>query len=406
MKLEDILEKYKDSIYINLFKILNLSSSSLLDPCYNPPIASLFKANIDTYLFRDILANDDFDMVKYIRVNYIQKVQPYKLLQDHVVWFLLLTSIYFTNKKKKDNIDNDISFMSGFLLLLKYYTSLSVKHMSKFCDKAKAILAIETLSEKSLFSGKNQKVIQLAYAFINVYSLNSKIKNSIKNSNIALGMAYLFNRVLTLYFSKLSFDKPKIIAKVIIILRSRLSQSFKAYARHYYDLMRSKTDNKSEDMDTIEHNINQVVNSNAQRLVFISDNHFDLVTKMTEVPIEVLKRMYESIYRNNENYDTISNIISVMFADGRFAYLQNTETTYEWLNMIRTLISVRTKYNIRSWIIQIIMSDEELKNIYESKSDSFKHKMIQGMGGVIALSIYDSIRLRGLSSFTNYAMII
>lgn len=405
MNLADIFEEYKDSIYISLFKILNLSSSSLLDPCYNPPIASLFKTNIETSLFREITSKNGFDVNKYIKDNYIQKVQPFKLFRDPVVWFLLLTSIHFTSKKKKDNLDLDISFMSGFLLLMKYYTSLSVKHMSKFCDKAKAIMAIETLSVKSLFSGKNKRVIQIASAYINAYNLNAKIKNAIKNSNIALGMAYLYSRVIENYYKYVTLEKPKEIGKLIIILRSRLSQSFKAYARHYYDLMQAKTEIK-DDMDTIEHNINQVVNSNAQRLVFIPDNHYDLVLKMSEVSIDTLKKMYEVTYRNTDNYDTVSNIINVMFMDGRFKYLQQSETPFEWLNIIKSLVSIRTKYEIRSWLIQIILSDEELKNIYESKSDSFKHKMIQGLGGVIALSIYDSIRVRGLSSFTNYAMII
>lgn len=402
MTLEDIFEQYKDEIYLSLFKILNYSSASLLDPCYNPPISSMFKREFNTSLYKTI-SKTGFNIEKYIEDNYIRKVQSFKLFKDKTVWFLLLASIYFNGKKKKDNIDNEIIFLSTFNLLLKYYTSLSVKHMSKFCDKTKAILALNTLSEKSLFSAKNKTVIQLASATVNRYSLNTKIKHSIKNSNIALGIVYILDAVMNKYYPKVKNIKD--ISKLIIIFRHRLSQSFKAYARHYYDLMNAKIEDK-QDMGLIENSIHQVVNSNAQRLVYISDNHYYMVSKMTEIPISVLKKMYEVTYRSSELYDTVSNIINILFHDDRFSYLQNTNTVYEWLVMVRSVVSLRSRYDIRSMLMQIIEYDEELKGIYQEGSDSYKHKMIQALGGVIALSIYDSIRVRGLSHFANYNMIV
>ena len=216
LTLENTFEKYRDDIYLSLYKILNSTTGSLLNPCYNPPVSSMITANIKSSLWKEITSNNDFDFSEYISNNIFKKTPPYLLFRDETVWFLLLVALHFYLKKKQDNIDKDLSFLAGYLILMKYYTSLSNKHMSKFCDKTKAIMALETLSDKSLFSAKNERVIQNAKSVLNMYSLNSKIKNDIKVSPIALGIVHLLNVVQENYFSKIkNLNDPKDISKLI-----------------------------------------------------------------------------------------------------------------------------------------------------------------------------------------------
>jgi len=398
LSLPETFEKYKEEIYLVLFRIINGTTGSLPNPCYNPPISSLFKTLVKTSLWGDILSKGDFDFEKYISTNVIKKTKPYLLFKDETIWFLLLTTLYFTLKKKQDNIDRDISFLSGFMIMMKYYTSLSNKHMSKFCDKTKAILALDTLSDKALFSSKNVQVSQKAKSILNGYSLNAKIKNDIKNFPVTLGMVYIFNLVQENYFQKITdLEDINKISDLITIIRSRVSQSFKAYAQHYYDLVNVKISADSENETLVNNAINQVINSNSQRMTYIPDDHFRIIMQLTSVPVDGLKLMYDALYKTPDNQSLVSNIVNIFLHDDRYQMLIKSESLMEWLSIVKGVVSIRTKYDIRGMLLQVIQSSEPILKAYEEKSDSFKHKMIQAMGMVIGLSIYDTLKSYNIS---------
>ena len=198
LNITGIFDKYQDTIYLGLFKILNSCTGSLNNPCYNPPVSAYVKKTFEP-LFKEISKDDNFDVVKEIKNRYINKVYNARLLGDNSIWFLTLISVYFYGKSKQDTLSKDIMFASAYLIYLKYYTSLSNKHMPKVCNKDKAELALSLLSEKSLFSSKNTKVLQHSKTIVNEYSLNGRIKNGIVSSSIALGLIYLFDVIIKLY---------------------------------------------------------------------------------------------------------------------------------------------------------------------------------------------------------------
>ena len=401
MQLTETLEKYKNDIYIELFSILGMTSGSLLDPCYNPPVSSLIKKKIKNKLWNEISASGDFDFKKYISNRVYKETSPYKLLRDDTVWFLILTSIYFKNKKNKDNIDKELTFLSTYILLLKYYTSLSNKHMKKFCDRTKAILALETLSEKSLFSAKNKRVIQNAKSVLNSYTLNSKIKTSIMSSNIGLGLVHISNTVSEKYYNGLKNEDFKKISKLIIIYRSRVSQSFKAYAQHYYDLSSANLNIDSTEQTNISNVIQNILNSNYQGAVYIPENQYKLVMQITSVKITLLEKMYKSMFSNSELFNLIGNMINLLLSEGRYEKLLNLDSVYEWIVIVRGVVATRTKHAIRSMLMQVMQSDSDLMKVYNEKSDSYKHKLLQALGSVLGLAIYNIVKTRSLNQISS-----
>ena len=398
--MEEIFEKHRDSIYLNLFKVLNLTTASLLDPCYNPPIASLLKKNFQLGLFHDILSSDSFNFSKYIKDKIYKKIATYRLYRDEMVWFLILTSLYFNNKKKQDALDSDIVFLSSFILLLKYYTSLSNKHMTKFCDKTKSILALETLSDKSLFSTKNKQVQMRAKSILNQISLSSKLKKNITNSPIALGIVHILDVVINKYYSKIKLNDYKTIAKLIIIYRHRISQSFKAYARHYYELIGMRNEIYEDENVSILNAVNVVVNKNTQKMVYIPDTQYKLLMQTTSVSVDILKDIYKILYGNSDHNQSLNKMITIMLSDGRYEKLIESSSVFEWMTIIRGVIAIRSKYDIRKMLLSIVESDEKLSKIYESKSDSYKHKILQAVGGVIGISIYSTIKSYNIKSIS------
>jgi hypothetical protein len=394
-KLEDVFEYNKDRIYLDLFTILNNVTSGLINPCYNPPVSTNLNKVLKTSLWDDIKKENSFDFEKFLKDVVYKKTKNYKLYRDDMVWFLLFLSLHFSNKKSKDKIDNEIAFMSGCVLLLKYYTSLSIRYMSKFCDKTKAILSLETLSEKALFSSKNKDVMQLSSSILQSLTLNSKIKYNISNSNIARGLVYIFETVTKKYYSKVKLTDYAKISKLITFYRTRVNQSFKAYAKHYYEQIHVKTDTK--DMTYIENMIYQIMSSNSRSMVYISDNYYKILSRLSDVSVDVLKTMYKVAFKT-ENYEITSNIVNIYLSEDRYKHLYDLDTLTEWLIIIRELVAKRLKFELRNMLFQILRSDDTLREFYDSKSDSYKHKMIQGLGGIIGLSIYASVRVRGINS--------
>jgi hypothetical protein len=391
IKIEEVFEKFKDEIYIELFTVLNNVSSGLTNPCYNPPVSSNLNKALKTSLWSDFKKDLNFDFEKFVKDVIYKKTKSYKLYRDELVWFLLLLSLHFSNKKSKDRTDYEISFISTYLLLLKYYTSLSIRYMSKFCDKTKAILSLETLSEKALFSSKNKEVTQVSSSVLQSLTLNSKIKYNISNSNIAKGLVYILDTVIKKYYQRIKFNDYNKVSNLITFYRTRVNQSFKAYAKHYYEQVHVKVEN--EDMSHIENAIHQIMSANSRSMVYISDRYYKSASRITDVSVEILKDMYHVVYQIS-NYDLTYNIVNIYLSQDRYKLLHDIDTLYEWLMVIRELVAKRTKFDLRNMLLQLITTNEKLNQVYESKSDSYKHKMIQGMGSVIALSIYASIRIR------------
>lgn len=403
MKLNDVLDKYKDEIYVFLFKIAKLTVGSLRKPCYNPPVSKLLNENIKKILWAEMKAKGEFDFSDFIKNTIYKNTHDYKLLRDESVWFLILLSLYFNNKKKSDELDTEISFLSTFILLLKYYTSLSIKHMSKFCDETKAIMALDKLSIKSLFSSKNQIAIRSAKTYLQSLKLNSKIINDISNSNFGLGMTYLSKTIVEKYYHRVDIKDYKLISKLIIIFRTRISQSFKAYAEQYYNMIDMKISDEDKSNNDI---IQDIINQNTRRMVEISDTNFSLVSKMTDTPKSLVKDMYKLLFFDNPDYDLLNNSLNIILNSKSISLLNNKVTPFEWLQHVKTIISVRTQHSLRSMLIQFIESKESLRIIFTEKSTSFKHKMIQSLGLVIGLSVISTTRFSSVRNSINYAMII
>lgn len=392
LSIEATLDKYQDDIYIILYKILNLCTGSLNNPCYNPPVSANLKSEV-MGLWKKISSEGGFDFEKGIKENYIKKTIGSRLLSDVMSWFLTLTSIHFYMKSNPDGMIKDLVFLPSYLLYLKYYTALSNKHMPRFCDKDKANLALSLLSDKSLFSSKNIKVLQYAKTIINEYGLNSRIKNGIQTSNIAMGIVYLYDKIKDVYYIKVKkLNDVKSISKVIMASRDRLSQSFKAYAEQYYKVINTNIQTDFESDSDIINSVNRVMSSSSQGMVYIPDTHYKTVMKMTQVPVKYLTTMFDTAFKNLDNSDKITpEIINIILREKKKEF-ETINDINEWLIEVSRVIAIRSKYDIRDMIISLIRSNEELLNIFDNKSISFKHKFIQAMGLVIGLAVFDTLK--------------
>jgi len=272
--------------------------------------------------------------------------------------------------------------------------------MTKFCDKTKSILALETLSDKSLFSTKNKQVQMRAKSILNQISLSSKLKKNITNSPIALGIVHILDVVINKYYSKIKLNDYKTIAKLIIIYRHRISQSFKAYARHYYELIGMRNEIYEDENVSILNAVNVVVNKNTQKMVYIPDTQYKLLMQTTSVSVDILKDIYKILYGNSDHNQSLNKMITIMLSDGRYEKLIESSSVFEWMTIIRGVIAIRSKYDIRKMLLSIVESDEKLSKIYESKSDSYKHKILQAVGGVIGISIYSTIKSYNIKSIS------
>lgn len=405
MNIGDTFDKFEDNIYIGLFKVLNSCVGSLNNPCYNPPVSANLKSTFMP-IWKEITINNGYDFEKGIKDDYIKKSMDARLLNDNIVWFLILSSMHYMNKMKTDNVSKDLVFLSSYLLYLKYYTSLSNKHMPKVCDKDKAELALSLLSEKSLFSSKNVKVLQHAKTVVNEYGLNGRIKNGIQSSTIALGMVYLYDRIKDVYYGNIkNINDVKNMSKLIMTIRDRLSQSFKAYANQYYKIVNTTIQSDFEKDANIMNDVNKIMNMSSQSMIYIPENHYNLVFKMTEVPVKYLQPMFDTAFKNIDNADHVTpEIINIILREKKIE-LDNNNDINEWLNNVSNVIAIRSKYNIRDLIMEIIRSNDELNNIFNSKSLSFKHKMIQSQGLVIGLAIFDSLKQYLLGHITRFYIV-
>lgn len=392
LPLNTTLEKYQDTIYLGLFKVLNSCTGSLNNPCYNPPVSTYLKRTFET-IWKDIANENGFDFSKDIKTKYINRSLDARLLNDNIVWFLILCSIYFNSKPTKDNMSKDIVFASSYLIYLKYYTSLSNKHFPKACDKTKAELALSMLSDKSLFSSRNVRVLQHSKTIINEYGLNSRIKNGIKSSTIALGMVYLFDVIKDTYYNRVkSLDDVKNMAKVIMAMRDRLSQSFKAYANQYYKIVENNITSDVEEESAILNDVNRIMSLSSQSMLYIPEDHFKIVSRLTEVPTQYVITMFDSAFKDINNTKSITpDIINIILTEKK-SILDNENDINNWLKEVSNVIAIRHRYNIRDLILNIIRSNDEINNVFESKSLSFKHKMIQAQGLVIGLAIFDALK--------------
>lgn len=404
LSITETFEKYSNDIYIGLYKILNSSTGSLHNPCYNPPISKMIKEYFANGLWNRIASEGGYDFNKGIDNDYIKKMPSHLLLKDKTVWFLLLASLHYYNKRKNDTASRDLMFLSGYIIFLKYYTSLSNKHMPQYCDKEKAMLALSTLSEKSLFSSKNTTVISHAKTVMNEYGLNAKIKSGLTASNISLGMIYLFDRIKDVYYNDIqSLNDVKNIGALIITMRDRLSQSFKAYARQYYKIINTVVSNDNENEVAIANDVQKAVDTASSGMIYVPDEHYFKIHKLCELPVETLKKIFTIVF-NKDNHDITFNCLNIILTEKKNEFYSINNVT-EWLLEVRKVIAIRSRYDFRSKIVDLINSEENIKALYDKSSVGYKHKIIQGVGLLLGIALFDTLKQYMLGSINTFYII-
>lgn len=405
LSLSETLNKYADEIYMGLYKVLNSSAGSLHNPCFNPPVSKMIREYFAEGLWKTIAKDGGYDFDIGLDKEYISKVSGGGLLlQDKTVWFLILCSVYFYSRQNEDSMLRDLMFLSGYSLYLKYYTSLSNKHMPKYCDKDKAMVALASLSDKSLFSTKNVKVLSRGKTVINEYGLNARIKAGLSASTITMGMAYLYDMIKDVYYPRVkSLSDVKNIAALILAIRDRLSQSFKAYARQYYKVINTGV---TEENETDVNNYNEVdktLNMASQGMVYIPDAHYTIVHRMADIPVDFIKKLFPVIF-SKENNDNTFDCLNIIMRE-KHDFFNNTNDISQWLMEVRKVIAIRNRYDFRMRLVDILSSNSEIKEAYDIASVGYKHKMIQATGLLMGVALFDALKQYMLGSITTFYVV-
>jgi hypothetical protein len=406
LSVQETLNKYADDIYIGLYKVLNSSAGSLHNQCFNPPVSKMIKEYFaDNGLWKRMADEGAYDFASGIEKDYIQKIPgDRRLLQDSTVWFLALCSLYYFSRRKEDSMMSDLMFLSGYSLYLKYYTSLSNKHMPKYCDKDKAMIALASLSDKSLFSSKNNAVLTRGKTVLNEYGLNARIKAGLSASTITLGMAYLYDAIKDVYYPQVkNLSDYRSIGRIIIAIRDRLSQSFKAYARQYYKVINAGVTEEDESEVTNYNEVDKALNMASQGMAYIPDKHYDIVHRMADVPVEFLKKLFPVIF-SKANSDNTFDCLNIIMREKHDEF-NNTNDLSQWLLEVRKVIAIRSRYDFRMRLVDILNSDPEIKGIYDAASVGYKHKMIQAVGLMMGTTLFDTLKQYMLGSIQTFYVV-
>jgi len=132
-----------------------------------------------------------------------------QIFRDKYNQLILMCIIHFLNTKQYNNAK-----LFYYLLAIKNYSNLVHKHFSKFCSPELWRIAIDRVSNKHLF----------------------KVHNGIGNAILYLVGAEFDKKRKQFKKGVPDDDQPMYLFNLVMIMRHRISQSFKAFAQIYYKL--------------------------------------------------------------------------------------------------------------------------------------------------------------------------
>jgi hypothetical protein len=188
------------SLHTFMLKKAGKELQFLVEPCYYPRVADIFKE-----LMHRTKANEK-ELVKFAKQKYFNpkwKLKNPKLLQDPQTILLVLIAQDFARR-------NDYSgAIAAFnLLALRYYTNTMYKHI-KYCNENYFKSALENLSHNHLFNTRK---------------------------TIGSAVMYLSGQVFDRYKKDLQNDNSEEVVAMIYYLRTRIAQSVRSFANHYYKI--------------------------------------------------------------------------------------------------------------------------------------------------------------------------
>lgn len=172
----------------------------LVEPCYYPRISDIFKE-----LLHKTKSNEK-DLLKYAKKKYFNptwKLKDPKLLQDSQTILLVLIAQDFC---KRNDYSGAIAAFN--ILALRYYTNTLHKHI-KYCNPNYFRSALENLSHNHLFNTRK---------------------------TIGSAIMYLSGEVFKRYQNDMIKDNGEEIVNMIYYLRTRIAQSVRSFANHYYKI--------------------------------------------------------------------------------------------------------------------------------------------------------------------------
>jgi hypothetical protein len=203
----------------------------LVEPCYYPRVASIFKE-----LMHRTRAKEK-ELVKYSKIKYFNpkwKLKNPKLLQDPQTILLVLIAQDFVRRN-----DYAGAIAAFNLLALRYYTNTMFKFI-KHCNENYFRSALENLSHNHLFNTRK---------------------------TIGTAILYLSKEVFERYKNDMANDNAEEIVNMIYYLRTRINQSVRSFANHYYKIAEGggATRQQIEDMPEKE-NIDKKLKQESSKL--------------------------------------------------------------------------------------------------------------------------------------------
>lgn len=387
-KFFEIIEKERDELFIILHKILILSSSNMGNFCFPPALSSYIKAHIENGFFKQIKIKYNFNLEKFLE-DITKKHTINRLYRDKITWFLLLSAAYFNNKDRKEYLDNEIVFFLLFILIFKYYVALNYKYLPKTCNSDRVDLALHKVSKTCLFSPDNETVKREANEYINIVN-DLQLKTQFRKSDITLGLIYIIKKVKEKYLDVLKdiTDTSKYL-NIILALRMRLVQSFKNLVRKYYEITLKEQESTEEKGYQVA--VENIMNQNAQGYVYISDEYLKKISKETQIGLKQIRYLYRTAFQKAENFYNTRELIVIYLKDNRFEYLKNAKNIEDWIEVIKGLINTQ-EYNVRKVLLQILMTDQTIRNFFENKVESLKYKYIRALALVVAVVVFITFR--------------
>jgi hypothetical protein len=219
------------SLHTYMLKKIGNELQFLVEPCYYPRVADIFKE-----LIHRTKANEK-ELVKYSKEKYFNpkwKLKNPKLLQDPQTILLILIAQDFA---KREDYSGAIAAFN--LLSLRFYTNTMYKHI-KYCNSNYFKSALENLSHNHLFNTRK---------------------------TIGGAVMYLSAEVFKRYKNDLREDNAEEIVNMIYYIRTRVAQSVRSFANHYYKIAETggATRQQIEDLPEKE-NVDKKIKLEASKL--------------------------------------------------------------------------------------------------------------------------------------------
>jgi len=217
----EILTQKSKINHIKLKKfIMKVTANELMaisEPCYFPKLKKYY------FDLLNLTGLKEKDVKEYVKRFYFgTKFLEFQLIKDPITNLIIYIMHYFL-------VNND---MSGYTTTMTYfmlrnYTNLMNRQFPKYCNPESFKFGLEHIAKTHLFS---------------------------REKTIANSLFFMSKEIIRKYTKNIRDGDPEDIAKIIIEVRTRISQSIKSFAEIYYKAVESKTSIRnpyeSEDGDT------------------------------------------------------------------------------------------------------------------------------------------------------------